>query len=174
MGRTFLYVIAGTTTYGYCIEEKAWHEVSSQTALWHKQAGISSGGSFVTYAISTVSTAGKLYVVNPANFVFQDDSFAYTASFQTSLLDFGDEKRKTMMELEIVGDRTTAASTLSISFSDDDYQTFSTARTVDLSSSRRRITRCGTFRRRSIKISHSANTSMRLQAFDVSVTKGRT
>lgn len=169
MGRTFIYVVCGSTTYVYCVEENLWHEVSSQTPLWNRMAGVASGSSYVTYAVSTSSTGGKVYILNPANFVFQDDGYTYTASFQTSLIDFGDTHKKTLEEVVVVGDTTTSTSTLSLSFSTDDYVTFGGTRTVDLSENRPRFTKGPTFRRLSIKGSHSSNTSMRLQSLDVRV-----
>ena len=172
MGRTLIAVCIGSGTYVYCIEEKAWHEWSSQTPLWHRMSGSSSGVVYVTYAVSTASTLGKVYIVNPSNFVFQDDSVSYTASFQSSLIDNGNTDRKTMDELVVVADTTTSSSTLSISFSDDDYVTWSTPRTIDLSSDRKKLPRCGAFRRRSVKLSHSSNTSMRIQALDAKIRQG--
>lgn len=169
MGRTFIVITGTALTYVYCVEEQLWHEWNSTTPLWHRMDGFVSGSSFINYAVSVQSTSGKVFVMNPANFVFQDNGSAYTAAFQTSLIDNNNNKRKTMHELRVIGDNAESSSTLSISFSDDDYQTFSAVRTVDLSENDPKLTRCGSFRRRSIKGSHSANLAMRLEAFDAEI-----
>ena len=171
-GRTLIAVSGPSTTYVYCVEEQLWHEWSSTTPLWQFMDGIASGSSYITYAVSALSTSGKVYATNPANYVFEDDAVAYTAMFQLSLFDGGTNDRKTMPWLRVVGDRASSASALSISFSDDDYATFSTARDVDLSEERPQLSNCGSFRRRSVKGSHSANMSMRLEALEVGIKKG--
>lgn len=173
MGRTFVVCIVGSATYVYCVEEGLWHEWNSTIPLWQKMAGTAIGSSFVTYAVSTLKSAGKVYILNPSNFVFTDDSDAYTAVIQTALLDFNTSDRKFMDEVTIVGDVATSTSDLTISYSDDDYQTFTVWGTVDLSSSaKRRLSRGGAFRRRAMKLSHSANTSMRLQRMDIKLRGG--
>jgi hypothetical protein len=86
-GRAMVWVKAGSTTFRYCIEEKAWHEVSSTTPLWSKLASVSVGANMVTYAVSNIATTGKVYIVNPASLTYQDDGAAFTATYQTGLED---------------------------------------------------------------------------------------
>lgn len=62
----------------------------------------------------------------------------------------------------------TVNSTVSVSFSDNDYQTFSTPRTIDLSTVRKQLRNCGSSRRRAWKLQHSANTPLRL--YDMQAT----
>lgn len=171
-GRTFIVVSGPATTYVYCVEEQLWHEWSSQTPLWQFMDGIASGSSYVTYAVSALSTSGKVYSVNPAGFTYQDDGVAYTATFQLSQYDGGSSDRKIMPSLRVVGDRAGSTSTLSISFSDDDYATWSTVRTVDLSTERPELKKInGSFVRRAVKGTHSANLAMRLEALETDVRK---
>lgn len=132
--------------------------------MWTRCAGVSVGTTQVTYAISNISTSGKIFTINPASLTFQDNGMAYAATVQTSLL--GEGNRRTFWEeAEIIGDQQTSASPLTISVSDDDYQTATVLGTVDLSSARPRLTRCGSAYRRAWILSHSANTPMRIEAF---------
>ena len=117
----------------------------------------------VNYAVSNVSTSGKVYVMNHASLMFTDDGVAYTARIQTPREDEGTNKKKFYSYLDIVGDVETTSSTLTISKSDDDFQTYDVLGTVDLSSQQRRITRLGAARQRSWVFTHAANTPMRLQ-----------
>lgn len=162
-GRSFVLVRAGPTTFAYCIEEKMWHEWNSTTPLWYKVAGISLGSTMVNYAVSNVSTSGKVYVMNHATLVFEDDGTTYTARIQTGNEDNGTNARKFYSYMDIVGDVETSASVLTVSKSDDDFATYDVLGTVDLSSQLRRLTRLGSARRRAWVFTHSANTPMRLE-----------
>lgn len=61
----------------------------------------------------------------------------------------------------------TATTTVNVSFSDDDYQTFSVARGIDMSSVRKMLRNCGSSRRRAWKMVHSDNTPLRLYEMKV-------
>ena len=170
-GRSLVNVVAGSTTYVYCVEEKDWHEKSSTTILWHKTVAISVGATLQSYAISTTGTGGKVYVINPAAFVFTDDSVVYTARIQPPK-DSGDGKRTFYNEFEIIGDRETSASTITLLSTDDDYQTYMTHGTMDLSTARPRMTRLGSGYARGWALSHSAATPFRLEYATIRATQG--
>jgi hypothetical protein len=103
---------------------------------------------------------------------FTDNGSAYTMTIQTGINDFGSMNRKVMNRLSIVGSRPRAASATNISFSDDDYVSFGTARSVDMNAAYPSITRCGSFRRRAIRITNAANTPFQAEAIDVDVVEG--
>lgn len=172
-GRSFVLVKASATTLVYCIEEKMWHEWNSTTPLWTKCAGISSGGTMVNYAVSNVSTSGKVYVMNHALLVFTDDGTTYTARVQTAPQDFGTNRTKYYSTMDIVGDMESASSPVTISYTDDDYMTYTTWGTVDLSLPQRRATRLGGSPRRGWVFTHSANTPMRLERVEGSMMVAR-
>lgn len=171
-GRSFVLVKANTTTYVYVLEDKRWHEWTSTTPLWYKAAGLSTGTQILTYSISNISTTGKVYVVNPASLVFTDDSVAYTATFQSMADDGGTPNVKFYDDISIVADKEPSSSTLTISYSDDDYETFTTAGTVDLSDSVRRLVALGSSNKRAWKGTHSANTAMRIERLQGNLTIG--
>lgn len=172
-GRSFILVRAGSLTITYCVEEKFWHEWTSTTPLWYKCAGLTNvGGSMVNYAVSNVATTGKIYVMNQASPVFTDDGAAYTARMQVPQQDLGTKKMKFWHDVEIVGDREESASTVTLLYSDDDYQSFVTHGSGDLSNDRVRFNRTGSSRRRSWVLTHAANTPMRIEALEGNVTLG--
>ena len=173
-GRNFVIVLASNTTYVYCIEEKNWHEWNSTTPLWYKTDGVSSGATMVNYAITNLNTGGKVYVFNPSGSTYQDDSVAYSATVQMEKMDFGSSKRKFFEQLDILSDQETSTSDLGIFWSDDDYQTFTSVSTVDLSAERPFLMRLGSARRRAFKLVHSANTPMRLGGMEVRISEGVT
>lgn len=172
LGRSFVLVRAGPTTYAYCIEEKFWFEYNSTTPLWYKCAALSLGGTMVNYAISNVSTSGKVYIQNHASLVYTDDATTYTAGVQLPNEDHGTRNRKFCSSLEVLGDVEVTASPFSLSCSDDDFQTRTVIATGDLSNQRNLFTRLGSFRRRSWGITHSAATPMRLEALEGQIEVG--
>jgi hypothetical protein len=111
-------------------------------------------------------------VLSPTTPVFTDDGVAYSAIIQTSKLDMGMNRRKTWKRIDVIGDQEGQASSLSVAWTDDDYQTTSAGRTVDLSSSKPSLTRCGNSRRRSFVLTHSAATPMRLEALEIEYEPG--
>jgi len=172
-GRSFVLVRAGPTTLAYCVEEKMWHEWSSTTPLWYKCASVMLGGTQVNYAVSNVSTTGKVFIMNHASLVFTDNGVAYTARVQSSREDEGTSNVKYYEDLEIDADTESSASTLTILASDDDFDTYTTLGTVDLSAARPlRITRLGSARQRAWALTHSANTPMRLRRAQGRLTMG--
>lgn len=165
-GRHFVVCKASNTTFVYCVDEPDWHEWSSTEPLWYKADGVSNGSTMVCYTISNVSTSGKVFVFDPASTTYQDNGSAFSAIIQTSKLDLGNSLRKSWGKMNVVGDQTTTTSNLSITWSDDDYQNYSTAVTVDLSGTHPNVSRTGSSRRRNWILSHSDNTSMRLESLD--------
>lgn len=171
-GRSFVLVKANTTTYVYCIEDKRWHEWTATTPLWYKCAGLSTGSQILTYSVSNIATTGKVYVIDPASLVFTDDAVAYTATFQSANDDHGTSRWKFYSELNVIADQEPATSDLTIAVSDDDYQTFKTVGTVDLSTPSPKITRLGRSKKRAWKGTHSANTAMRIERLQGEVRVG--
>lgn len=172
-GRSFVLVLAGATTLVYCIEEKFWFEYNSTTPLWTKCVGLSLGGTMVNYAVSNVSTSGKVYIQNHAALSFMDDGTTYTATAQLPNQDFGNNNNKFYDQIDLICDRESSTSNMTIAFSDDDYQTSTTWGTVDLSVDRPQANRLGYSRRRGWIFSHSANTPMRVEAAEIAFRQGR-
>lgn len=171
-GRQHVLVSASSSTFAYCIEEGNWYELNGAN-LWYKSDAVISGSTIVTYTISKASTSGKVYVLNPASVVYRDDGVPITGVLQTAKWDGGSSKRKRCPTLDIVGDQTTASAILNVAHSDDDYQTWSTPRQVDMSEKRPALTRCGQFRRRSWLLTDSADDPMRLEALEPEIMADR-
>lgn len=112
---------------------------------------------------------GKTYKASPT--VYQDDSRVVKILVQTSRYDGETAKIKFLDRMEVISDWTSGASSMSVYWSDDDYKTWTSARTVDLIE-RPYLTRCGSFRRRAFKLYHAANTNLRLQALEFEIRLG--
>lgn len=162
-GLAMVWVKAGSTTFRYCVEEKSWHEVSSTTPLWSKMSSVSSGSTMVTYAVSNIATTGKVYIINPASFVYTDDSVAFTARYQTGLQDGGSDMVKFYSDIIVSADVESSTSTLTISKTSDDYATYDVMGTVDLSKMNQKLTRLGSDSSRAWVFTHASDTPMRIR-----------
>lgn len=171
-GRSFVLVTAEATTYVYCLEDKRWHEWNTTTPLWFRMAGLSTGTQVLTYAISNISTSGKVFVINPSSLTFQDNGEAFTGTIQSQNDDRGTNNRKFWEELRVVCDIEPSTSTLTVSSSDDDYVTFTTHGTIDISTQNTKLTRLGSSKRRAWKLDHASNTQFRLHRLEGRATIG--
>lgn len=164
-GRHFVVICASTSTFVYCIEEQNWHEWTGNQ-LWFKADAVVSGSSIVNYAISNDVTGGKVYILNPANVVYADDGVDVRGTIQTAKLDMGTRRRKSWRRIALVGDQTTSAVNALLYWSDDDYQTMSEGRTLDVSGRMPVATRCGSSYRRSFFVVLPAS-AYRAEALDL-------
>ena len=120
-------------------------------------------------AIFQHATNGKMYQLEITNTT--DEGAAITMDLYTPNYDGGARVRKFVKSMDIIADQTNG-SVLQVRVSDDDYQTWSNFREVDLSKIRPRITDCGTFRRRAYHFRHQSNTPLRIQAVELTIDPG--
>ena len=126
----------------------------------------------LNYAVSSFTTSGKVYQMNHSSLSFRDDGTTYTARIQLPKLDMGTNRRKFFAGAEIIGDVETETSEITLSYSDDDYQNYTTWGNLDLSEQHRFATRLGSARRRAWALAHAANTPMRIEALEITATVG--
>lgn len=167
-GRYF-YVLtlkASNLTVVYDFTTQHWHQwTSGITETYFTGIGYAfQGGKDIIQHESN----GKTYQMLPT--VYQDDGVAIYTRIVTDRLDGGNNKTKFMSRLELIGDK--IASTIQERHSDDDYQTFSSYRTIDLSTSRSQAYRYGKFRRRSFEFLHTDNTPLRLEWMEIDYEDG--
>lgn len=170
----FFYILTLTganRTFVYDIEEKVWTEWQSGSS-GHFQ--IVYTGQFNNVPLIQHESNGFIYQFDPT--VYQDNGLNINVMIQTLPLDFDTMYRKFQSRLELVGDRYTTSNPVSVQYSDDDYQTFSTARTIDLvkssTNNRAYLTTLGSFRRRAFQFTHTANQPLRLEAMEVDIQVG--
>lgn len=131
--------------------------------------GQGAGGNNNVLATSRFSDSGKVYRINPASdgALYQDDGSTFTAQIRTSKLDHGSDKRKFIREIRLIADTQTAG-TVTLECSDDDYVSWSTLGTFDLTETEKKITRCGSHKGgRAYRLSHSYNGPFRAEALEI-------
>lgn len=158
-------------TWVYDFDSKLWHEWSSTV-----------GGSQVTFLGKfaadsqfgfpyMLGAAGEIYLLDDTT--YQDDGNSIQTQMTTLKLDFDNMNRKYIYRLAIFGDWPLSGdSFVSVDWSDDDYRTWSTARTLQLSTTFPFIRNLGQFRRRAFRITHTDNTPLRLEGVEVDINNG--
>lgn len=109
------------------------------------------------------SNQHRLYTISNTD-NWQDNGANYTRTIQFKLPKDGNH-RKFMRMCGIEGDTARSAQSLNVEFSDDDDQTFQTARAIDRTSDKPHLYRCGSFRTRTVRLSDSGNFEGRLENF---------
>ena len=103
------------------------------------------------------TTNGKVYKLELTNTT--DDGALIPWDLYTPNFDGGVRLKKYLKNLDIIADKE-PGSTLQVRTSDDDYQTWTNYRSVDLSANRPRLTDCGSFRRRAYHFHHECTTPL--------------
>ena len=104
-----------------------------------------------------------------------DDDIPFRCRVQTPKYDFDTFNTKFMSRFSLVGDvpdTSGTGNTLQISWSDDDYQTWSTSRDLSFDYDFPCIKQLGRFRRRAFRVDYSQPYLLRLEAFEVDINKG--
>ena len=148
---------------------------------WHQWTSFD--GSSETYftGIDYCSDADKHFILDEDNGkvynmdldIHQDSTNDIKVEILTNKYDFLTTRPKFLSRLGIIGDVQASASALTIDWSDDDYNTYGTSRTVDMSDSFPRLVSLGRFHRRTFRLKHTANTALRLEGLELGLYLGK-
>lgn len=172
-----------TRTLVYDLTEKLWHEWTTNDGADVQVSFFGSDAISGPYVSASANysnglvihrDSGDIYEMHPppigsANAdTYKDGTALIQCKVVTNNIDLGTRNRKQLNRLEVLADRHTAQSNMTIRYSDDDYKTWSTAKTVDLQS-RSNIDRLGMFRLRAFEFVHEADTPLRLKSFELDI-----
>lgn len=104
--------------------------------------------------------------------VYQDTGIPIDVRLRTALWDYGSDNETIITYCRPIGDRVDGR--LLIRYTDDDYQTYSNYRSVDLSVARPQLSGLGSTKRRAYDVRYTADTELRLEALEIQSTKGYT
>lgn len=165
------YVIClSTRTLVYSFSTEMWHEWQTGTSIFTGNYG-TDGPNGSAYILD--KSNGSVYLMDEMKYT--DAGTAITCTAISAKLDFDTMKRKFMNRLTLVGDvpdATLVDSTVNISWSDDDYATWSTPVPLLFNGDLPAIFRLGMFRRRAIKLTYALPHLLRLEAMEVDINKG--
>ncbi len=166
-----LYVLSLTTagrTFVFDHDTELWTEweAAAGGAVWPIVSIIEHANA----AICQHATNGWLYVLSPT--VYQDDSTNFTVLTRFSRMDFDTMRWKFCKRLDLIGDVQASTTNVSLQYSDDDYVTLSTARTLDMANAQCFCTNLGRFQRRAFQLSFAGNNPFRVEAIELRVRMG--
>jgi hypothetical protein len=176
---SFTTKTAGHSFYGLTLVDLGitlvYDDVTTEWALWSSVVnGVEQYFTGINYLgtgtqdLFQDSSTGTVVAMTPM--AYTDTTGPINIFVRTPCYDFGTLKWKRYAAMFLLAD--TVSSTLSVRFSDDDYQTYSAYRTVDMSSVRKMLQRCGRSRRRSWDFLHTANTPLKLYSMQLDLTVG--
>ncbi len=113
-------------------------------------------------------SSGTVYTVQQG-LANDNGNFIYM-SMRTESWDGGTNTHKFMPSFELVGDKFN--DTAYVGFTDDDYDTYSTFRPIDLGVSRSQLVRCGRFRRRAVQVIYIGSYEARFYRAQMKVSGG--
>jgi hypothetical protein len=196
VGHLFFVVCLPSRTLVYDDGEKQWHEWTStnQTTVSDSQIdgddinGIGINGDSTTgdaffnttewkWSFATDIGDGTVYLLNAdtgeiAKFdrsKYVDIDQIIRCEINTNLIDFGSVKRKFIHRLGIVSDL--ATNNIFIKWSDNDYQTWSNTKIINMET-RPVLHRLGATRRRAFNIYYTDNYPLRLEGLEFVVSEG--
>lgn len=114
------------------------------------------------------STTGAVYTVSTGT--YEDNGAPIKYRLRTSKFDGGNNKEKYFAKFELIGDKVDG--TAWVRYTNDDYQTWTKYREVDLEAQRSQLYRLGRGRRRAFDIINYDNQPIRLEAMEITVTEG--
>jgi hypothetical protein len=160
-------ISSSVSQFWYDIEHGVWVEpnISVSTRI---DGSVFSSSPSITIPMAAV-TDGKVYAFQSG---YEDIGSAFSMVIQLARQDFGSGNRKFLKSIELVAD-TQASGTTTLEISKDDFATFTTIGTFDMTAAKKIIYRCGSFTGgASLRLTHSANTAWRGEALIVEYDMG--
>ena len=109
---------------------------------------------------------GAIYSFSPT--VYQDMGQPINCFIRTPPIDQGTYAVKFCAGAYLHSD--TISTTVSVTYSNDDYQTFAVSRNIDMSTQKKQLIRVGSYRHRSWDLLHTDNTPFRVAALELDLT----
>ena len=155
--------ISANLTLAYDIDNRMWYVWTDAAGNYWPVSNIAANQS--TLVVQTIATGNHYYM--DADYVYPNDyGNIIPVDIYTQNETFGVNRDKQLQAMYFDTDQQ-AGSNLKVRYSDNDYQTWTNFRTVDLSVPRPMIEDEGTFWRRAYHFRHAANTQLRLRSVDL-------
>jgi hypothetical protein len=168
-GHTLYVLNLNSRTIVYDCDEQVWFDWSINSAGNHAVLPFKYATQGADEEILVLhSTDGKIYRLDPSE--TQDDAGAILCHIVTGKIDMGTGQQKRQFRLELIADRESTG-TVTVDWSDDDYQSWSTSRSLDLTT--RPYTKSGgIFRRRAYRFKHESDAPFRAEALELDFSLG--
>jgi len=169
-GHTFYCLTTQQATWLWDVDENKWYEWRNSDdnpldiqATW----AMINGAQYVAIGDQT-------YISQMSPALYQDFGTNFSCSYTTERISEGSYNWKVCNKMTIIGDQhaNTGSSTISVSWSDDDWASTAATRTVNLYRSAAKLYRLGRFRTRSFRYSYSDAYPLRLQGIELELNIG--
>jgi hypothetical protein len=158
-----VFTTSAYTNLAYAVDTNTWWEL--KMAGTNKKifaCGNDQHGSYFT------SDDENLYYCIFNSIAYKDGANTIEMTVQTVPIDHGTDKLKEFTGFALIADTQTTAGTVSVSHSNNDYSSFSTAKTIDMTVQQKKLAAgLGWGRRRSWKITETVNRPFRAEAIDI-------
>jgi hypothetical protein len=169
-GHDFYVLSSGTQTYMADLTTKLWTRLQyKQTTYFPIKYAITIPLSSYGYTSLIIQKNSLEMCVFKANLNL-DSGVDFTPTMVTDNEYFDTNRVKFGGRLSLKSDRTVGS--IAVSWSDDDYQTYSVPRTVVLNQDYPALNALGRFRRRAHKLVHTGNARMRINGIEIDINKG--
>lgn len=111
---------------------------------------------------------GQVYSLDTTYYL--DATQSITFEVQTALFSWGNQRTKFIPATYVASD--TLNSSFNLSWTDDDYTTFSTPQAISSAKPKKQLIRCGSTIERAWKLTHTDNAPMRFFNLEVEVVPG--
>lgn len=170
-----LYVLQGANRCYY-------YDITTQ--LWGRLGYQSSTSDFpLTHAYTIDGLYGQesIFATNIDNAiqrfnadVYQDNEEDFSVVFRTKKMDFGTNHNKFMSSLTIWADRAPFVGSIDVETTDNDYVTYSTPRTLNLSHERPNGQQWGRFRNRAFRFTYTEDAPLKIRKIEIDFNMGTT
>lgn len=123
-------------------------------------------------SIFSITTDNTIYRFSPG--IYQDAGVDFSVIFRTNRMNFGTNKNKFMSSMDIWADRSPSVGSLGVQVTDDDYNTYSTVRTINLDHERPNAQQWGRFRTRAFQFTYTSNNPLRIRNIEIDLNMGIT
>lgn len=173
-GHRFYVINLTARTWVFDLEEGIWHEWADASGTTRFNCDYVTDTIFgYSYAVDT--STGNVYYFkdNQANDELTSGvQTPITSIAITNKLDMGSMTRKFANQIVLICDQLSTAIPITVQWSDDDYVTFNTGRTLSLNSTFINLQRMGYFRRRAYKFTYAGGVPWRLEGFRLDYNMG--
>ena len=158
-----VFTTSDYTNLAYAVDTNTWWEMKmAGTNVKISACGNDQYGSYFT------SSGENLYYCIFNSIAYKDGANTIQMTVQTVPIDHGTDKLKEFTGFTLIADTQTTAGSVSISHSNNDYSSFSTAKTIDMTVQQKKLAAgLGWGRRRAWKITETIDRPFRAEAFEV-------
>jgi len=173
-GQKFYFIRLTTRTLVYSFDTKLWHEWSSGATGTLPFVGEFAADGPGGTAFMLNKNGGSVYTISESNYT--DAGTSFMCEVVTTKIDLDTINRKFASRLAIIGDIPDGGgteNTFYVSWSDDDYVTWSAERALNYLYDFPVIKQLGAFRRRAFRIRYSLPHLVRLEGIELDYNKGQ-